>query len=134
MEDKIIDTQNKKILIIEDEQDLAKLLAARLKSAGYLGFIAGDAVQGVKMAHTEKPDLIILDLMLPAGNGLAVLQNLNLSVYLRDIPVVILTGIKDEGYKRTIMEKGVSGYFEKPYDAEKLLEYIKNLLTKKKEE
>jgi DNA-binding response OmpR family regulator len=123
--------ERKKILIIEDEPDVAKLLAARLKGAGYETIITGEGIEGVKFAHKEKPDLIILDLILPAGNGLAVLENLKMSSYCRFIPVIVLTGVKEEEYKRRAIEKGADAYFEKPYEADKLLDSIKNLLGEK---
>jgi DNA-binding response OmpR family regulator len=118
----------KKILVIEDEQDVAKLLVIRLKSFNYEVVVADSGIQGVQLAHKEKPDLIILDLMLPAGDGLSVLNNLRLSSYLRFTPVIVLTGMKDEEYKKKVIEKGVDGYFEKPYDANQLLNSIKTLI------
>jgi DNA-binding response OmpR family regulator len=123
-----MDTGKKKILIIEDEQDVARLLAVRLRSVGYEVVIAVDAALGVRLAHRENPDLIILDLMLPAGGGLSVLENLRLSAHFRDTPIIILTGIKDEEYKNKVMEKGVDGYFEKPYNSDELINAIKDIL------
>ena len=120
----------KKILIIEDEQDVANLLAARLNNAGYEVVIASDGMQGVQFSHREKPDLIILDLMLPAGDGLSVLKRLRMSVYCRCVPVIILTGMQNEDYKKTVMAEKVDAYIEKPYDADILLNNIKNLLIK----
>jgi len=124
-----MDTEHKKkILIIEDARDVAKLLGARLKNAGYEIIIAGDGIQGVQCAHKDKPDLIILDLMLPAGDGFSVLDNLSMSVYSQLIPVIVLTGAKNEEYKKRAQEKGVEVYLEKPYEAEELLKHIKNSL------
>jgi len=123
-----MDAEKKKILIVEDDADVARLLSARLKSAGYEALIASDAIQGVQFAHRQKPDLIILDLMLPAGDGLSVLENLRLSAYSSHIPIIVLTGIKDEDYKNKAMEKGVNAYFQKPYDADELLNAIKDIL------
>lgn len=121
--------EKKKILIIEDERDVAKVLAARLKIAGYDIMVAIDGVQGVQFTHIYKPDLIILDLKLPAGDGLSVLENLRLSAYAGSIPVVVLTGIKDEECKNKVMEKGVDAYFEKPYNPEELISAIRNILN-----
>jgi DNA-binding response OmpR family regulator len=118
----------KKILVIEDEQDVAKLLVIRLKSFNYEVAVADSGIQGIELAHKEKPDLIILDLMLPAGDGLSVLDTLRLSSYLRFTPVIVLTGLQDEEYKKKVIEKGVDAYFQKPYDAEQLLSSIKSLI------
>jgi len=118
----------KKILVIEDEHDVARVLAARLVGAGYETVIAGDGIQAVQFAHKEKPDLIILDLMLPAGGGLTVLENLEMSAYSLCIPVVVLTGVKNGEYRRKAMERGVNAYIEKPYEPEELLTCIRNLI------
>ena len=123
--------QKNKILIIEDESDVAKLLASRLRSAGYETVIAGDGVQGVQFAHKEKPDLIILDLMLPAGNGLTVLDNLRMSFYSRYIPVLVLSGADEEEFKGKALEKGAEAYLEKPYEPQVLLAAVRSLLAEK---
>ncbi len=78
---------SKKILIIEDEQEFVLGLTTLLKSQGYLIITAYDSVFGISLAHKENPNLIILDLGLPAGGGLYVLKNLKNSVETLDIPV-----------------------------------------------
>lgn len=118
----------KKILIVEDDRDVAMVLAARLKSVGYEASVAVDGVQGISFAHKQKPDLIILDLMLPAGGGMGVLEKLRTSVDTFLIPIVILTASKDATYKKKALEKGVNAYMEKPYDGLELLNTIKNIL------
>ncbi len=122
-----------KILVIDDEVDIIKVLKKRLSSAGFDVIIAMDGYQGTEFAYKELPDLIILDLMLPAGGGLSVLKNLKLSVKTNDIPIVVLTAMRDEKYKNDILTAGIEAYLEKPYDIEKLIIVIKNLLDKKKE-
>ena len=121
----------KKILIIEDEPDVARLLVIRLKNSNYDVVTADSGIQGIQTAHQEKPDLIILDLMLPAGDGLSVLDNLRMSSYLRFIPVVVLTGMQDEEYKKKVIAKGVDAYYDKPYDADQLLKTIGILIPSK---
>ena len=118
----------KKILIVEDDRDVAMLLAARVKSAGYEASVAVDGVQGISFAHKQKPDLIILDLMLPAGGGMGVLEKLRTSVDTFLIPIIILTASKDANYKKKALEKGVNAYMEKPYDGAELLNTVKNIL------
>ena len=125
---------SKKILIIEDERDVVKVLAARLVGAGYEIVVASDGIQAVQFAHKEKPDLIILDLMLPAGGGLTVLENLEMSIYSLGTPVIVLTGIKDEEYKKKVIQRGVNAYIEKPYEPEDLLGAIRKLIPDKKGE
>ena len=117
-----------KILIIEDETDIAKLLVKRLSLNKYETVCASDAYQGIQFAHNARPDLIILDLMLPAGGGLMVLRNLRMTADTVTVPVVVLTGMKDPEYKKKIMEEGVDAYLGKPYDAEELIRVINNIL------
>lgn len=120
-----------KILVIDDEFDITKVLKKRLSSAGFEAIIAMDGYQGTEFAYKELPDLIILDLMLPAGGGLSVLKNLKRSVKTRDIPIVVLTAMHDEKYKKDVLGEGVDAYLEKPYDIEKLVEVINSLLNKR---
>lgn len=97
---------------------------------GYNTVIAENVFQGVAIAHKEKPDLIILDLGLPGGGGLSVLNRLKQSSSKRNIPipVIVLTGMKDVDLKKKVLEAGVSDYLEKPYDPKVLLESIEKFI------
>ena len=119
-----------KILVVEDEVDIAKVLLKRLSDAGFETQFANDAYLAVRLTHEFKPDLIILDLMLPSGGGLSVLKNIRLVFSTSFIPVLVLTGIKDEEYKKKVMAEGVDEYMEKPYDHNSLLSVINKLLKK----
>ncbi len=119
-----------KILVVEDEMDVSKVLRKRLQEAGYEVVVAIDAYQAVEYAHKEKPDLIILDLMLPAGGGLSVIKNIKMSPRLAYLPVVVLTGIRDDQYKAKVLEEGVDAYLEKPYEVEVLLKTLSDVLLK----
>lgn len=125
---KIVEIVMNKILVVEDEFDLSKVIRKRLSSEGYEVVIAADAYQGVEFAHTSNPDLIILDLMLPGGGGMAVLNGLKKTTTLRFIPTIILTGMNDDEYKKKVIEMGVDAYLEKPYDSVELLSTIAELL------
>ena len=102
----------------------------RLESSGFEVVTALDGYHGIKMAHQEKPDLIILDLMLPAGDGLSVLEKLKLAEPTRKIPVVVLTGMINEEYKAKVLEQGIEAYLQKPYDPDNLISIINNVLNK----
>ena len=121
-----------KILIIEDEADMAKVVAKRLAQSGFEVVVALDAYEGVKVAHKEKPDLIILDLMLPAGGGLSVLKNIKMTAEIRCTPVVVLTGDKNEDHKQQILDQGIEAYLEKPYEPDALISTIQDILKKQK--
>ena len=122
-------SDKKRILIVEDEVDVAKVVKKRLSEHGFQGIIAVDGYQGVELAHKERPDLIILDLMLPAGGGLSVLKKIRIATNTMDIPVIVLTGIQDEKYKQQVLDEGVDAYMEKPYEASELIETIKKILV-----
>jgi len=118
----------KKILIVEDETDVARVLVKRLEAAGYQTVVAVDAMQAVQAAHHEKPDLVILDVMLPAGGGESVLLKLKMSMHLRTMPVVVLTGTQEDGLKEKMLGLGADEFFLKPYESVELLKCIERLL------
>jgi DNA-binding response OmpR family regulator len=117
-----------KILIIEDEFDILRVLQKRLSDAGFEIITSVDAYQGVQKAHKERPDLIILDLMIPAGGGLSVLRNIKASDHTKLTPVLVLTGMENEKYRQDIIDEGVQGYLQKPYNVQELLNEIKRIL------
>ena len=116
----------KKILVVDDEEDVAKALNVRLKANGYHVVLAFDSVQAFTMANKERPDLIILDIMIPGGGGFVVAERLKQSTATHHIPIIILTGIS--GGEERAYKVGASGYVMKPYHPEKLLETINNAL------
>jgi DNA-binding response OmpR family regulator len=122
--------QKKKILIVDDERDIVKALMIRLQGAGYEVVPAFDGAQGVFMAHKEKPDLIILDIRMPAGDGFSVAQRLKRSTQTLTIPVIFLTGSPEKNAEEKAMALGARFYIKKPYDAEELLDAVKRALDK----
>jgi len=121
--------ENKKVLIIEDEKELAFSLAELLRFQGYKTFIAHDGLYGTSQARNEKVDLVILDIGLPAGGGLFVLENLKRSVFTSHIPVLVLTAQQGENLKNNVFKLGAQAFFSKPFDPEELLESIKKLIS-----
>ena len=121
----------KKILIIDDDLMLAKLMRRRFITAGYEVLVVPDAILGNQEAHQFKPDIIILDMMLPGGGGLSVLKGLESSVYTAAIPVLVITGLQrdcHEGYFKEISQFQVEGCLEKPFDGAKLLAEVERVL------
>ncbi|MDD5098088.1 MAG: response regulator [Candidatus Omnitrophica bacterium] len=118
----------KKILIVEDENELVFGLTTLLKSLGYLVIAANDSLFGVALAHKEKPDLIILDLGLPAGGGFYVLENLKKSTSTFDIPILILTAQQQMGLEEKVKQMGAAAFFNKPFDPKLLQTKIKEIL------
>jgi len=122
-----------KILIVEDEADVAKVLRKRLMEHNFEVVCATDAYDGVNLAHKERPDLIILDLMLPSGGGLMTLRNLRMSTHTSHIPVLVLTGMQDEELKKKILDMEVAAYMQKPYEISELVGTINSILQKDQE-
>ena len=121
----------KKILIVDDERDIVKVLVIRLKASGYNTVVAFDGAQGVFMAHKEKPHLIILDIRMPAGDGFSVAEKLKQSRSTNRIPIIFLTGSPEMNAEERAMELGARFYIKKPYDPEELLDAVKRALEKK---
>jgi len=121
-------SQKKRILIVDDERDIVKVLVIRLQSSGYEVISAFDGAQGVFMAHKEKPDLIILDIRMPAGDGFSVAERLKRSSHTWTIPIIFLTGSPETEAEGRAMELGARFFIKKPYDPEELLDAVKRAL------
>ena len=115
-----------KVLVVDDEEDFAKALKIRLKANGYDVVLAHDSIQAIMMADQEKPDLIILDIMIPIEDGFIVTERLKQSQATHLIPIIFLTGVP--GGERRAYKAGASGYVMKPYHPEELLETIHKAL------
>jgi len=117
---------NKRILIIDDEPDLLTALKTRFEAAGYEVLVAQDGAKGLEMARKEKPDLIILDLMIPKINGFRVCRLIKFDETYKHIPIIILTVKAEEEDKNLGMEVGADYYMTKPFDEKVLLQTVKN--------
>jgi DNA-binding response OmpR family regulator len=111
-----------KILIVDDDEDIRRLLGIRLKARGYEPFFAGDAISAVNQARKEHPDLILLDLMLPAGDGYLVVERLKAMPALEGIPVIVVSARDPE--EERFIQSGADAFFRKPFDYDELLTAI----------
>jgi DNA-binding response OmpR family regulator len=116
----------KKILVVDDEQDMVKALKVRLKANGYQVVLASDTVQAFTIANKENPDLILLEIMIPGGGGFVVAERLKQSEATHHIPIIFLTGIP--GGEERAYKLGASAYVMKPYQPEELMETIHHAL------
>jgi len=114
----------KKILIVEDDQKIAMALMIRLKANGYDASVAADAMLGASQARTLRPDLILLDISMPAGNGFQLAETLHRMPETNGTPIVFITASKNPELMDKVMAVGAIGLFEKPFDTEKLLGFI----------
>ncbi len=126
-----------KILVVDDDPDILDAISMILESQDYQVFTARDGIEGLATLKAEKPDLMILDLMMPKMDGFAVckeLQDPRWSKY-KDIPILILTSVREEASSRryeleTGLELDVDDYVEKPMSPDILLERVQKLLKK----
>ena len=118
------------ILIIEDERDLAELLAFNLEREGYKAVMAMDGVEGLEMATRMQPDLVLLDLMLPGMLGTEVCKAIKKSENTSHIPVIILTAKGEEIDKVVGFEVGADDYVVKPFSTRELMLRVKAVLRR----
>ena len=117
-----------RILLVDDEPSIVKMVGKRLEVEGFEVLIAIDGQEGLDKARTERPDLIVLDLMLPKLNGYEVCTMLKQDTRYQGIPVVLFTAKAQEKDEKLGMECGANAYVRKPFRAQELLEKIRALL------
>jgi DNA-binding response OmpR family regulator len=118
----------RRILIVDDEPDLVETLQARLEQENYECLAAHDGYHGLELARKERPDLIILDIMLPAIDGYKIARLLKFQKELKHIPIIMLSG-KDRPEDRLLGEQtGADSYMVKPFSLEKLVGTVKGFL------
>ncbi len=121
-------TQIKKILVVDDDPDILKLMNAKLKASGYQVSFASDGVSCMSEVRKQDPDLIVLDLGLPAGDGFTTLERLKGQIAFSDIPVVVLTAREAAVARERAIEAGASAFFEKSESKDDVLAAIWRLL------
>ncbi|MEO7020078.1 MAG: response regulator transcription factor [Ktedonobacteraceae bacterium] len=119
-----------KILVVDDEQVLLETIAYNLEQAGYQVFTAADGASALEAAHREKPDLIVLDLMLPVIDGLEVCRQLRREADMANILILMLTAKSEEIDKVVGLEVGADDYVTKPFGRHELLARVRALLRR----
>jgi CheY-like chemotaxis protein len=119
----------KKILIVEDDKRIVMALKVRLQAQGYNVVAAYDAALAMDVAVKHQPDLVLLDISMPGGNGFMVAERLQNSPVTMGVPIIFLTASKQAGLRDKAKELGAAGFFEKPYEAEELLDAIAKALN-----
>ena len=117
----------KRILIIEDNADVRRILTVTLRHLGYLTLEAKDASDGIKMSLTEIPDLILMDISLPDLSGLDTARRIKDNPKTSQIPIVACSGWKDEDIITKALEVGVAEFLTKPISPERVAELIEKL-------
>lgn len=139
----------KKILIVDDEPDIITFVSSVLEENGYTSLSAKDGVEGLDVLRKKKPDLVLLDLMMPKKSGIAMFQELRKDQDMSHIPVVVITGVSEvtgvdfrnfmykqpmRDEKKFVETTGLTkytipdGYMEKPIDPNELIKVVKEVL------
>ena len=125
-----MDSTKKTILIIEDEKDIAELLAFNLENDEFNTLLANNGESGIKIARKRKPDLIILDLMLPGIHGLDVCRIIKGDPELKNIFIVMLTALGQEESIVKGLEVGADDYITKPFSFKILIARIRSVIRR----
>jgi two-component system phosphate regulon response regulator PhoB len=128
---------SKKVLVVDDDPDVRLFSVTVLEENGYIPLEAEDGESGLEMIKSEKPDLVILDVLMPRQSGVRLYRELKTSKALKDVKIIILSGIAKKTFLRSqkaLTEFGGAEipepkiYLEKPVEPEELAEVIKNVL------
>ena len=117
-----------RILLVDDEPNIVKIISRRLIAEGYEVFVAMDGMAALEKARAENPDLIILDVMLPKLNGYEVCRQLKQDTRYKKIPIIMLTALAQESDEEFVLEMGTDAYIRKPFKAQQLLQKIRELI------
>ncbi|MFH1238934.1 MAG: response regulator transcription factor, partial [bacterium] len=121
----------KKILVVDDEASVVKLIRFLLEKHGFEIYIAYDGQESVEVAEQVLPDLIIMDIMMPKMDGIEAMKILKKKDSTKDIPMIVLSALGQEGEVATGLESGAMDYLVKPFNPKDLLERVNNVLGKK---
>lgn len=125
--------QKPKILLIEDEEDIAALIKLQAEIAGYKLHVEVDGLNGLLAVEREKPDLVILDIMLPGQSGLDVCRKIKTNAELKDIPVIMISAKSEELDVVLGLELGADDYVTKPFSPKILFSRVRAVLRRGKE-
>jgi DNA-binding response OmpR family regulator len=120
---------NMRLLVVDDNAALRRGLSVRLRANGYEVLFAEDAISATAAIVMERPDLVILDLALPRGDGFDVMERLRKNECLANIPVIVLTGRELAGNRDRALQAGAAAFFQKPMEDDTLLFAIRLALN-----
>lgn len=124
--------EKKKILVVDDEHDLVDFIRIRLEGNNYQVIVAYDGEKAISLASKEKPDLVLLDILMPQMDGFKVCRELKNGALTADIPVIMLTAKDRQEDIKFAQQAGADEYIIKPFDDQTLLFSIKHLLDRVK--
>lgn len=118
----------KKILIVDDDPLIVRIFLPHLVGAGYEVLSAADAIQGIQSAIRDRPDLILLDLNMPAGGGIGVFDSVQKNIRTARIPIIFVTAVTDPEVRASCMASGAADFLVKPVEPADLLDRIRRAL------
>nr|HID59771.1 response regulator [Desulfobacterales bacterium] len=129
--------KEKKILVVDDEPDMRTFLSTLLETSGFTAVAAENGIEGVQKAREVKPDLIILNVMMPKENGVQMYRQLKISDQLKQIPVIMISAISKKSFLRCqkiLTYWGSSfpepeAYIKKPLESDELIQLVESLLS-----
>jgi len=128
--EEIVEKEKKTILVVDDEQSIMELLVFNLQKEGYNTLQAYDGVTAVDMAINEKPDLILLDVMIPKLDGISVCKKIRYALNISNIPILMISAKDTESDKIVGLEMGADDYITKPFQIREVMARIKANLRK----
>lgn len=124
-----VGSMNKCILAVDDEPDVLMILRTALQTEGYDVCTASNGPDCLEVAAEKKPDLIILDLMMPGMDGFAALQKLKSNPETSTIPVIMLTGVSEKTKVQQALTSGIAYYLTKPFDFDDLMTKVDQAMS-----
>ncbi len=122
-------SEKKKILIVDDEPNILMSLEYTFKKKNFLVFIARDGEEALELLKTERPEIIILDIMMPKVDGYATLEVIKKDERLRDCKVILLSAKNKENDIKKGLSLGADAFITKPFSIKKLIKKVENLTT-----
>ena len=117
----------KKILVVDDERHIVRLVQVNLDRAGYEVAMAYDGIEALEQMEKEKPDMVILDVMMPRMDGFEVLKKLQADPATKDIPIIMLTAKAQDAGIFKGWSSGVTSYLTKPFNPRELLTFVERI-------
>jgi len=117
-----------KIMVVDDDEDFTRLYKAALTAAGYDTSTVNKSTVAIEMAYLVKPDIFVIDLMMPDLDGFQLCRMIRDDPVLKDIPVIIITALTDDDSKRVAIGAGANDYITKPFHVDQLKSRINALL------
>ncbi len=118
----------KKILLVEDDPDIARALSLRLKAAQYEVIVAHDCIAGTSLGIKSEPDMVVLDVNMPGGDGFTLASRLQANATTTPPPVIFVTASKSPEIRYKAFDAGAVGFFEKPFNAHEIIDCIESTL------